>query len=87
VVGVVEVEKHVASQVAVATDYGADIAAGLHIMASKCAQLQVVNTTANNKDPSNIENWSFAVWGYNSGVYPNDGSNGGHYGVGLLNNR
>lgn len=73
-------------QVAIATDYAANIAAGLEILAEKWQQLQINQTTANNNDASKIENWWFAVWGYNSGVYPNDGSNGGNYGVGWLNN-
>jgi hypothetical protein len=73
-------------QVAVATDYAANIAASLQILAGKWTQTKATGTTANDADPRYVENWWFALWGYNSGVYPNDGSNNGHYGVGWLNN-
>lgn len=72
-----------AQQVAIATDYAANIAAGLHILVQKWRQLQSDNTYLNDDDPHYIENWYLAIWGYNSGVYAN---NGGPYGVGWLNN-
>jgi len=70
-------------QVAIATDYAANIAAGLQILIQKWNQLQAISTRVNNNDPRYIENWYLAVWGYNSGVHPNTG---GDYGVGFLNN-
>jgi hypothetical protein len=73
-----------AQKVAIATDYAANIAAGLQILVEKWNQTRATSTYVNNGDPTYIENWFMAVWGYNSGVYPNDGS--GDYGVGWLNN-
>lgn len=72
-----------AKQEAIATDYAANIAAGLRILVEKWNQLQDAGVTINNSDPRYIENWYLAAWGYNSGVYPNTG---GNYGVGFLNN-
>jgi hypothetical protein len=69
---------------AIATDYAANIAVGLRILIEKWNQTRATGTYVNNGDPRYIENWFMAVWGYNSGVYPNTGS--GNYGVGWLNN-
>ncbi|MEH1128059.1 golvesin C-terminal-like domain-containing protein [Micromonospora sp. CPCC 206061] len=71
-------------RVAIATDYAANIAAGLQILVEKWNQLQTAGVTVNNNDPRYIENWFLAVWGYNSGIYPRNGSN--PYGVGWFNN-
>jgi hypothetical protein len=73
-----------AQKVAIATDYAANIAAGLQILVEKWNQTRATGTYVNNGDPAYIENWFMAVWGYNSGVYQNTGS--GNYGVGWLNN-
>jgi hypothetical protein len=69
---------------AIASDYTANIAAGLRILVQKWNQLQAADTRVNNDDPQYIENWFLAVWGYNSGIYPRNGSN--PYGVGWFNN-
>ncbi len=74
-----------AQQVAIATDYAANIAAALQILAQKWVTLKNTdNTYVNNGDPRYVENWFLALWGYNSGVYTPAG--GGWYGVGWLNN-
>jgi hypothetical protein len=73
-----------AQRVAIATDYAANIAAGLRILVDKWNQLQAADTRINNDDPQYIENWYLAVWGYNSGIYPRNGTN--PYGVGWFNN-
>jgi hypothetical protein len=72
-----------AQKVAIATDYAANIAAGLQILVQKWNETRDTLTYVNNGDPAYIENWYMAVWGYNSGVYPDTG---GDYGVGWLNN-
>ena len=54
---------------AVATDYAANIAAGLQILAGKWNQLKGLGMQVNNGDPQYVENWYTALWGYNSGVY------------------
>ncbi|WP_127501686.1 hypothetical protein [Actinoplanes solisilvae] len=72
-------------QVAIATDYAANIAASLDILVQKWNQLQAIDMHINNNDPNYIENWYLAVWGYNSGIYnPTGGTN--PYGVGWFNN-
>ncbi|MDW5328524.1 hypothetical protein [Plantactinospora sp. KLBMP9567] len=70
-------------QVAIATDYAANIAAGLQILVEKYNQLRGTNTWVNNDDPQYLENWYLAVWGYNSGVYT---AGNGRVGVGFFNN-
>ncbi len=71
-------------QRAVALDFAANIAAGLRILQTKWNETHQAGLVVNNGDPSKIENWFFAVWAYNSGFYPNNGS--GAWGVGWLNN-
>jgi hypothetical protein len=80
-----------AQQVAVATDYAANIAAGLNILIGKWNQLY--NDTAghslvNGGNPSYVENWYLAVWAYNSGYHDSSqaAANNGAWGVGWLNN-
>ena len=84
----------------VAVDYAENVAAALQILADTWNQLYDANIRANNADPRYLENWYFAVWGYNSGIQPdarngnttgctpspscNDGS--GHWGLGWTNN-
>lgn len=78
-----------AQATAVATDYAANIAASAQILASTWNQLAQMNPPmlVNNGDSSYIENWFMAIWGYNSGVYPEDEqSEVGGYGVGWFNN-
>lgn len=67
---------------AVTTDYAANIAAGLGILGEKWNQLKDLGMNANSGSPAYIENWYMALWGYNSGVYP-DGANAG---LGFFNN-
>jgi hypothetical protein len=71
-------------KVAIATDYAANVAAALQILVAKWNELQDVVTVVNDNDPRYIENWYMAVWAYNSGVHPRNGSD--PYGVGWLNN-
>ncbi|MFJ7073566.1 hypothetical protein [Streptomyces sp. NPDC098781] len=66
---------------AVTTDYAANIAAGLQILAEKWNQLKALGMNTNNGSPAYIENWYMALWGYNSGVYTD-----GAVGVGFFNN-
>jgi hypothetical protein len=62
-------------QLALTVDYAANIAAGLEILEDKWNQLKQLGVTANNGDPSVIENWWFALWAYNTGWhYSNDPS-------------
>lgn len=65
-----------AQQVAVAVDYAENIAAGTQILIQKWNELGSLGLTMNNGDPSDIENWYAAMWGYNSGVYAGSGGNG-----------
>jgi hypothetical protein len=71
-------------QRAIALDYVANIAAGAQLLAQKWNQTRAAGVTINNGDPSYIENWFAAVWAYNTGFHPNDGS--GAWGLGWLNN-
>lgn len=66
---------------AVTTDYAANIAAGLGILAEKWNQLKALGMGINNGSPAYIENWYTALWGYNSGVYTS-----GAVGLGFFNN-
>lgn len=66
---------------AVTTDYAANIAAGLGILAEKWNQLKALGMNTNNGSPAYIENWYMALWGYNSGVYTS-----GSVGLGFFNN-
>jgi hypothetical protein len=80
----------IADATAVATDYAANIAASAQILGQTWNQLATMSPPVllNGGDPTYIENWFLAIWGYNSGVHAQSdaGSNGGHYGVGWLNN-
>ena len=80
-----------ATQLAIATDYQANIAAAVDILIDKWNQLYTDPggpTTVNNANANDIENWYFALWAYNSGFYPSSDVNlhGGNWGVGWLNN-
>ncbi|MET4922047.1 hypothetical protein P3L51_06720 [Streptomyces sp. PSRA5] len=66
---------------AITTDYAANIAAGLGILAEKWDQLKALGMNANSGNPAYIENWYMALWGYNSGVYTS-----GSVGLGFFNN-
>lgn len=74
-------------QKAIATDYAANVAAGLQLLQRKWNQLQEENVTVNNNDPSKLENWFFAIWAYNSGWhYPGEPASAGAWGLGWFNN-
>ncbi|WP_158077448.1 hypothetical protein [Amycolatopsis keratiniphila] len=74
-------------QIAAATDYAANLVAGLRILKSKWNQLQRAGVTINNNDPSKIENWFYATWAYNSGYHTGKGKDDdGVAGLGWLNN-
>lgn len=74
-----------AKQRAVALDYQTNVAAAAKILAEKWNQLHSAGILHDNGDPASIENWTFAVWAYNSGFYPDKGD-GQPWGVGWLNN-
>ncbi len=73
---------------AVATDYAANIAAGVQILGQTWNELQGLSTpmTVNDGSAQYIENWYYAIWGYNSGVYTDPTQNDGHVGLGWANN-
>ncbi|BFU42282.1 GDSL-type esterase/lipase family protein [Krasilnikovia sp. MM14-A1004] len=74
-------------QMAIATDYAANIAAGLQLLQGKWNQLQEAGLRLNDNDPSKIENWFFAAWAYNSGYHPpGEPNTNGAYGLGWGNN-
>jgi hypothetical protein len=82
-----------AQQVAIATDYAANIAAALNILIDKWNQIYEdpeERSWINDGASKYIENWFLAVWAYNSGYYPSTDTwkspNNGHFGVGWLNN-
>ncbi|WP_158710395.1 hypothetical protein [Streptomyces sp. NRRL F-5126] len=71
---------------AIATDYAANIAAGLQILSKTWNQLKGLGMNVNTGNPAYVENWFMALWGYNSGVYTDSSQNGGHTGLGWFNN-
>jgi hypothetical protein len=68
----------------IAVDYAENAAASAQLLAQKWNQLAAAGITANNADPSVIENWYMAIWAYNSGLHANTGS--GPWGLGWANN-
>ncbi|MFJ6565875.1 SGNH/GDSL hydrolase family protein [Streptomyces sp. NPDC091292] len=77
-----------AQQEAVALDYTANIAAGVNILVEKWNQTKNAGMVINDGKPQYIENWTFALWAYNSGFYleADKAKNGGYWGVGWTNN-
>ncbi|MCO1576888.1 RICIN domain-containing protein [Crossiella sp. SN42] len=74
-------------QVAIATDYAANVAASLQILVGKWNELQAAGVTVNNNDPAKPENWFYALWAYNSGYHvPGEAGANGAYGLGWGNN-
>ncbi|HEX2087145.1 MAG TPA: hypothetical protein VHF89_15800 [Solirubrobacteraceae bacterium] len=69
----------------VAVDYAENVAVGITFLVNKWNQLHDAGITLNNANPEYLENWYFAVWAYNSGFHPNDGT-GGPWGLGWTNN-
>jgi hypothetical protein len=74
-------------QVAIGTDYAANVAAGLRLLQNKWNEIWDAGMRLNDGDPSRIENWFYAIWAYNSGFHQRGeaGSNGA-WGLGWLNN-
>lgn len=71
------------SQRAIALDYAANVAMAVRMLGQKWNELKAAGMDINDGDPAYIENWTFALWTYNTGFYPNDG---GPWGVGWFNN-
>ena len=72
------------TQQAVGLDYAENVAAGAWTLVGKWNQLKGLGIVANNGSPADIENWYFAIWAYNTGIHPNDGT--GESGLGWSNN-
>ena len=68
-VGDTEYSAH--GQMKIAVDYQENIAAGLQILEQTWNQLYTSGIIANNGDPTDLENWYFAAWAYNTGIEPN----------------
>ncbi|GIG63025.1 hypothetical protein Lfu02_73970 [Longispora fulva] len=77
-------------QIALATDYAANISAAMNILIDKWNEVSGDNpaSSVNNNDPTWIENWFLAVWAYNSGYHSTAyaSHSEGNFGVGYLNN-
>lgn len=72
-----------AQQRAIALDYVANVAKAVQMLGIKWNEVRSAGMQINNGTSSQIENWFFAVWAYNSGFHQNTG---GHWGVGWSNN-
>ncbi|WIX86352.1 hypothetical protein [Amycolatopsis sp. DG1A-15b] len=85
-----ETERPWIQQQAIATDYAANIAAGLQLLENKWNDLQNLGLTVNNNDPTKLENWFMAIWAYNSGYHrpsdPDVQDPNGAFGLGWGNN-
>lgn len=68
----------------IATDYEANMAAGVRILEGKWNQALEHGIIANGGEPEQIENWYFAIWAYNTGIHDRVGD--GPYGLGWTNN-
>ncbi|MEO6088665.1 MAG: hypothetical protein ABIQ18_36700 [Umezawaea sp.] len=74
-------------QKAIATDYAANVAAGLQLLSGKWNLLQDRGVMLNTNNPAAIENWFLSAWAYNSGWHePGEPDSAGAYGLGWLNN-
>ncbi|WP_197288059.1 SGNH/GDSL hydrolase family protein [Nocardia sp. NRRL S-836] len=71
-------------QLAAVVDFATNIAAGLRILQDKWNQTRKAGMKVNDGDPQWLENWYFAVWAYNSGFKPQNGT--GPWGLGWANN-
>lgn len=71
-------------QRAAAVDFATNIAAGLRILQSKWNETRRAGLKVNDGDPKWLENWYFAVWAYNSGFKPQNGTS--PWGLGWANN-
>ncbi|MEV4325292.1 SGNH/GDSL hydrolase family protein [Microbispora rosea] len=70
-------------QVRVAVDYATNIAAAVTVLQDKWLQLHSLGITMNDDDPTKVENWYAAIWGYNSGVHTDPAD---RKGLGWFNN-
>jgi lysophospholipase L1-like esterase len=68
----------------VALDYAVNISAGLRILQDKWNTTRAAGLIANDGDPRYLENWWFAIWAYNTGFYPQNGT--APWGLGWGNN-
>ena len=69
----------------IATDYEANIAAGLNILIDKWNTLYSLGLTVNDGKSAYVENWYYALWAYNTGIHAATGSDPRH-GLGWTNN-
>ncbi|MFF5718289.1 hypothetical protein [Streptomyces buecherae] len=75
------------TQRAVALDFAANVAAGLRILQEKWNLTTKAGMRVNNGDPAKMENWFYALWAYNSGMYPREQSDPtAPWGLGWANN-
>ncbi|MFC4065490.1 golvesin C-terminal-like domain-containing protein [Actinoplanes subglobosus] len=72
-------------QRAVALDFAANVAAGARILQDKWNQTYQAGLKVHDANPAHLENWFFALWAYNSGMYQKKAT-GEPWGVGWLNN-
>jgi hypothetical protein len=72
------------TQQAVGLDYAENVAAGMWTLVGKWNQLASLGIVANNGSATYLENWYFALWAYNTGIHPDDGT--GQSGLGWSNN-
>lgn len=77
-------------QLAIATDYEANVAAGLQLLHHKWNELHAAHMNVNGGNPNRLESWFFAAWSYNSGFHPyekrEENGNNGAWGLGWFNN-
>ncbi|MFE5795742.1 GDSL-type esterase/lipase family protein [Streptomyces sp. NPDC056503] len=83
-----ETAKTPLQQKAIAVDYAANIAFGVNILAEKWNQVYAAGLQVNDGDPLNIENWTMALWAYNTSFHLKSEAplNGGQWGLGWTNN-
>ncbi|HEX6523724.1 MAG TPA: hypothetical protein VF070_27550 [Streptosporangiaceae bacterium] len=70
-------------QLRVAVDYSTNVAAAVRTLQEKWVELHQLGITANNDDPTKVENWYGAIWAYNSGVHDDPTT---YEGLGWYNN-
>ncbi|UGS26564.1 hypothetical protein K8F61_18420 [Microbacterium resistens] len=83
--GMEQGEMPYADQLAIATDYQANIARGLQILIEKWNELHAAGMKINDGNPAYLENWFYALWTYNTGFKAPTPSND-RWGVGWSNN-
>ncbi|WP_285610458.1 GDSL-type esterase/lipase family protein [Actinokineospora globicatena] len=74
-------------QIAIATDYAANVAAGHQLLQKKWNEMQAAGLKVNDNNPARIENWFYATWAYNSGFHQSgEPDTAGAWGLGWFNN-